>query len=55
MLDLIRQAGGGVVFEEFSDAPEDGGGSSAVQLALIDEANKLAERLERIRRGDGGV
>ena len=55
MLDLIRQAGGGVVFEEFFDAPDDGGGSSAGQLELIDEANRLAETLERIRRGDGGV
>jgi hypothetical protein len=28
--------------------------SSAVRLALIDEANKLAETLERIRRGEEG-
>jgi hypothetical protein len=55
VLDLIRRAGGGVVFEEFPGAPEDDGSSSAVQLALIDEANKLAETLEGIRRGDGGV
>ena len=54
VLGLIRQAGGGVVFEEFPGAPEidpmDNG--SAVRLALIDEANKLAETLERIRRSE---
>ena len=58
VLGLIRQAGGGVVFEEFPGAleidPMDDN-SSAVRLALIDEANKLAETLEQIRRGDEGL
>jgi hypothetical protein len=57
VLGLIRQAGGGVVFEEFPGAleidPMDDN-SSAVRLALIDEANKLAETLEQIRRGEEG-
>ena len=57
VLGLIRQAGGGVVFEEFPGAleidPMDDN-SSAVRLALIDEANKLAETPERIRRGEEG-
>lgn len=58
VLDLIRRAGGGVVFEEFPDEPEIDSmddDSSAIRLALIDEANKLAETLERIRRGEGGL
>jgi hypothetical protein len=53
VLGLIRQAGGGVVFEEFPGAPEIdpmGDNSSAVRLALI----KLAETLEQIRRGEEG-
>jgi hypothetical protein len=57
VLGLIRQAGGGVVFEEFPGALEIdpmGDSSSAVRLALIDEANKLAETLEQIRRGEEG-
>ena len=57
VLDRIRGAGGGVVFEEFPGAPEIDpmdDNSSAVRLALIDEANKLAETLERIRRGEEG-
>jgi hypothetical protein len=57
VLDLIRRAGGGVVFEEFPGAleidPMDDS-SSAVRLALIDEANELAETLDRIRRGADG-
>jgi hypothetical protein len=55
VLDLIRRAGGGVVFEEFPGALETDpvdDHSSAIRLALIDEANKLAETLERIRSGD---
>lgn len=61
VVDLIRQAGGGVVFEEFPEAFEDApradplaGGRSAARRALIDEANRLAETLERIRRGGDG-
>jgi hypothetical protein len=53
VLGLIRQAGGGVVFEEFPGALENDH-SSAVRLPLIDEANKLAETLEQIRRGEEG-
>jgi hypothetical protein len=61
LLDLIRRAGGGVVFEEFPEAfgdasraePMDDGGS-AVGRPLIDEANRLAEALERIRLGEDG-
>ena len=56
VLDLIRRAGGGVVFEEFPGALETDpvdDNSSAIRLALIDEANELAETLERIRCGDG--
>lgn len=62
VLDLIRRAGGGVVFEEFPGAAESAvqadpvdDDSSAVRRALIDEANKLAEALERIRRGEDGL
>ena len=62
VLDLIRRAGGGVVFEEFPGAPEMAGQadpmddySAAVPRALIDEANRLAETLERIRRGPNGI
>lgn len=62
VVDLIRRAGGGVVFEEFPEAFEDaaradpmGDNGSAVRRALIDEANRLAETLERIRRGGDGI
>ncbi len=62
VFDLIRRAGGGVVFEEFPGAFEDAAGadptddhSSAIRRALIDEANKLAETLEQVRRGEGGI
>jgi len=62
VFDLIRRAGGGVVFEEFPVAFEDaskpdptGDNSSAIRRALIDEANGLAETLERIRRGEDGI
>lgn len=61
VLDLIRRAGGGVVFEEIPGAfgeasradPMDDS-NSAVRRALIDEANTLAETLERVRRGANG-
>ena len=58
VLGLIRRTGGGVGFEEYpgaleSEAIDDD--SSAIRRALIDEANKLAETLERIRRGEGGL
>jgi len=62
VFDLIRRAGGGVVFEAFPGALEDASradptddNSSAIRQALIDEANKLAETLERIRRGEEGI
>jgi hypothetical protein len=62
VLDRIRGAGGGVMFEEFPGAIEDLGGSdpaeddrSAARRALIDQANDLAETLERIRHGTGGM
>jgi hypothetical protein len=71
MLELIRRAGGGVVFEEFPGDLEDntlqpvevdagGAGeareaSPATQRMLIDEANRLAETLDRLRRGEWGV
>jgi hypothetical protein len=66
MLELVRLAGGGVVFEEFpGDLEEDGlaaeadagrasearDTSRATQRILIDEANRLAETLDRLRRG----
>ena len=55
--------GGGVVLEEFPGALEEDardaeildGGNSAVRGALIEEANRLAEALERLRHGDGGI
>ena len=66
-LELIRRAGGGVVFEEFpgdfeedalqADGPDAGRAaeareaSCATQRMLIDEANRLAETLDRLRRG----
>lgn len=62
VVNLIRQAGGGIVFEEFPEAFEDasradpmGDHGSAARRALIDEANRLAETLERIRRGGDGT
>ena len=65
MLELVRLAGGGVVFEEFpGDLEEDvlpaeadtgrageRDPSRATQRILIDEANRLAETLDRLRRG----
>jgi len=51
-----------VVFEESPEAFEDAAradpvddGRSAVRRALIDEANRLAETLEWIRRGGAGI
>ena len=62
VLDRIRGAGGGVMFEEFPGAIEDLGGSdppeddrSVTRRALIERANDLAETLERIRQGAGGM
>ena len=59
LLNLIRGMGGGVVFEEFPgafegdiDAPAAG---SVTQRGLIDEANKLAEALERLRGREHGT
>jgi hypothetical protein len=57
LLDVIHRAGGGVVFEEFPGALEEDtrgaepvdGESSAARRALIEEANKVAETLERLR------
>ena len=57
LLEVIRRAGGGVVFEEFpgsreedtSSAPPLDGESSAARDALIGEANRLAETLQQIR------
>ncbi len=50
------------MFEEFPGALEDAAkadptddNSSAIRRALIDEANKLAETLERIGRGEDGI
>jgi hypothetical protein len=62
VLERIRGAGGGVVFEEFPGAIEDVGGAdptpddrSATRRALIERADDLAETLERIRHGEGGM
>lgn len=62
VLDRIRRAGGGVVFEEFPDAFDDAGtvdptddNRSGIRRALIDEANELAETLAQIRRGEDGI
>jgi hypothetical protein len=63
LLELIHRAGGGVVLEEFPgalqadarDAETLDGESSAVRVDLIDEANRLAETLERLRHGEGGI
>lgn len=66
MLELVRLAGGGVVVEEFPGDLEEGvlpaeadagrvdqaqDASRATQRILIDEANRLAETLDRLRRG----
>ena len=63
LLEVIHRAGGGVVFEEFPGALEENardgetldGESSAVRGALIEEANRLAETLERLRHGEDGI
>jgi hypothetical protein len=70
MLDLIRRAGGGVVFEEFpgdlevnvlqpdeADAGRAGEArdASCVTQMHIDETNRLAETLDRLRRGKCGI
>jgi len=62
VLNLIRQAGGGLVFEEFPGALEDvpridptGDDRSPMRRALIEQANRLAETLERMRHGEGGI
>ena len=44
VLDRIRGAGGGVSDDR-----------SATRRALIERANDLAETLERIRHGEGGM
>ena len=63
LLEVIHRTGGGVVLEEFPGALEYdsrgaepvAGESSAVRGALIEEANRLAEMLERLRHGEGGI
>lgn len=62
VLELIRGAGGGVVFEEFPGALENvtridpaDDDRSTIRRALIDQANDLAETRERIRRGEVGI
>ena len=63
LLDVIRRAGGGVVFEEFpgsleedtSSAPPLDGESSAARDARIGEANRLAETLQQIRREEDRI
>ena len=60
LLDAIQRAGGGVVFEEFPGSlEEDTSGaepsdreSSAARDALIEDANRLGETLQLLRRGD---
>lgn len=59
VLDLIRRAGGGVVFEDFPGALEDvskaeatGDDTSATRRSLIDEADELAQALDGVRRGE---
>ena len=70
-LQLIRRAGGGVVFEEFPGdleenalQPDEADGGRAdeareasweTQRRLIDEANRLAETLDRLRREECGI
>ena len=60
--ELIRQAGGGLVFEEFPGALEDvprmdptGDDRSPMRRALIEQADRLAETLERMRHGEAGI
>jgi hypothetical protein len=62
VLELIRQAGGGVLFEDYPGAIEDCArvgptrdNSSPTRPTLIEQANDLAERLERIRPGEVGI
>jgi len=62
VLDGIRRAGGGILFEEFPGAIEDLGVAdlteddrSITRRALIGRANDLAETLERIRHGERGM
>ena len=63
LLDVIRRAGGGVVFEEFpgsleedtSSAPPLDGESLAARDALIGEANRLAETLQQLRREEDRI
>jgi hypothetical protein len=59
LLNLIRRMGGGVVFEDFPGAFEEDAeapaAGSVTQRGLIDEANKLAEALERLRGGGDGT
>jgi hypothetical protein len=59
VLDLIRGVGGGVVFEEFPEPLEDASGAdmtsddrAVMRRALIEQANNLAETLERMRPGE---
>jgi len=62
VLDLIRGAGGGVVFEEFPEPLEDVSRADmasddrvVMRRALIEQANSLAETLERMRRGGNEI
>lgn len=63
LLDVIHRTGRGVVIEEFPGALEKDtsnaepldGESSAAGRALIEEANRLAETLERLRRGPSSL
>jgi len=62
VLELIRQAGGGLVFEEFPGGLEDvprmdptGDDRSPMRRALIEQADRLAETLERMRHGEAGI
>jgi hypothetical protein len=71
MLELIRRAGGGVVFEEYPgefdedalrpDEADRGRAGQAREAShvtrrmLVDEANGLAETLDRLRHGECGI
>jgi hypothetical protein len=62
LLDVIHRAGGGVVFEELPGALEEDtrsaeadGESSAARRALIEEANRVAEALKRLRHEEDGI
>jgi hypothetical protein len=62
VLDLIRGAGGGVVFEDFPESLEDvsrvdmaSDDRVVMRRALIEQANSLAETLERMRRGENEI